>query len=136
MAAADIPASPLLELPGELRNRIYRLLLVEDDESLPITVVKERFEEPAILYACSEIRHEATPIYYCENRFCLEVTSFDPRLPLRWTRKLLAMWKRYNDEFDLLFVDTTVNMDMYPNWASLIGVDPRSQRWHNPALQE
>jgi hypothetical protein len=62
--------SPLLNLPPELRNRIYELVLVSDDQieadfsaivcsRYPLNV-KGLLEEPALLRSCSEIRTQAT----------------------------------------------------------------------------
>lgn len=59
--------SPLLALAPELRNKIYRLVLVSDaaidigSESSPTP--------PRLLGTCRQIRHEATSIYYHENTF-------------------------------------------------------------------
>lgn len=75
----EIPLSPLLSLPGEIRNMIYRLLLTSPRlqvlrrilarnhcspyvlEAIPVTV--------AILSTCKQIHTEATPILYTENVF-------------------------------------------------------------------
>lgn len=64
----------LLQLPAELRNRIYKFILC--DES-PIAVKRHLSSQPlydtAILQACREIRNEALPIYYGSNVFVLNV---------------------------------------------------------------
>lgn len=64
--------SLLLELPGEVRNRIFRHVLVSDDE---IPIDKTNFKQPTLLRTCKTIKNEASPIYYHENsfRFCVEL---------------------------------------------------------------
>lgn len=93
--------SLLLRLPAELRNRIYELVLVinghlevdpnfdahapfpfpgEASELRMIEVIKE----PALLRSCSEIRTEATEMYYTQNTFiCCDRDKL-----LRWVTNL------------------------------------------------
>ena len=64
-------ASPFLALPGELRNDIYHLALAaEDDEHVNISLhaIKQR---TALLRTCSQIRNEATEIFYNVNVFAI-----------------------------------------------------------------
>ncbi|EMC96951.1 hypothetical protein BAUCODRAFT_48719, partial [Baudoinia panamericana UAMH 10762] len=57
----------LLNLPGELRNYIYRLALVEDDH---IKISKNSKPlQPGILQVSRQCRKEASDIYYQENIF-------------------------------------------------------------------
>lgn len=79
----------LLGLPPELRNMIYRLLLVADK---PLSSSKNEHEEkfprksglvwasfgeyhlqPAILRVCSQLYREASPILNCENTFGIRI---------------------------------------------------------------
>ena len=60
------PQSKFLELPGEIRNKIYRLVLVSDD-NIDITITPT--PEPALLNVCRTTLEEATTIYYLENSF-------------------------------------------------------------------
>lgn len=70
----------ILELPAELRNRIYRDCLVEER---PIKLFERSSEPrrhgvaPALLRTCSQIRSEAIEIYYLENRFEAVVEDCD-----------------------------------------------------------
>jgi hypothetical protein len=73
---ADTSSSPLLELPGELRNRIYRLCLVSEDAE-PIAVISTSFPEPPLLSTCKEIREEASAIFYGESQFRAWLWSYD-----------------------------------------------------------
>lgn len=57
----------LFDLPGELKNAIYRFALVET-QHLDITT-KSIPLEPALLRTCRVIRQEARSIFYLENTF-------------------------------------------------------------------
>ena len=78
----DTPRCKFIELPAELRNRIYRLALLEpdaikiNDSSTP--------QEPSLLSACRQIRQEAISIYYGENHFELQVADLDPTTAQKW----------------------------------------------------
>ncbi|KAK5127478.1 hypothetical protein LTR85_006817 [Meristemomyces frigidus] len=73
-----------LGLPGELRNRIYRLALLSD---LAIPVTAQHFQEPTLLYACKQIRHEAVSIYYGENEFDALHVGFDATVQMKMLEK-------------------------------------------------
>lgn len=64
----------LLNLPGELRNRIYRYVILDDDE---IEVTSKGPGEPALLRTCTEIRQESIGLYYCENEFDLRIEHWN-----------------------------------------------------------
>lgn len=72
-------------LPGELRNQIYRLHLV--DPSV-IVVKKNGFTEPPLLSACRRIRKETIPIYYIENGWEIDCPDWDPTLKLAFCKHL------------------------------------------------
>ena len=104
--------SPLLALPAELRNRIYRHALVEKRRIAPGMTntrgetskiveyvakviwiyhdyhlgVVEHHQQPGLLQACHQIRAEATGIYYKENDFSVIIPEFDATKYLRWCR--------------------------------------------------
>lgn len=63
-------ACPLLELPAELRNKIYRLVLCKNDA---IVVSSTGYEREWLLSACKKVRREALKIYYYENVFQIQV---------------------------------------------------------------
>ncbi|KXT18396.1 hypothetical protein AC579_8180 [Pseudocercospora musae] len=69
--------SKLLNLPAEMRNWIYREALCEDSW---IKIDQDTFAQPALLRTCKQIRHEASSIYYHENRF--EVAALDMKRQL------------------------------------------------------
>ena len=59
--------SPLLKLPAELRNKVYRSILIADDE---INInMRDIQAYTRILNVCTQIRTEASEIFYGENTF-------------------------------------------------------------------
>lgn len=78
-----MPAS-LLSLPGEIRNKIYRYLLVEEgpiDPTRPRAPIHVQFRRVIrvslnILSTNSTILHEARSILYGENEFDLTCTEY------------------------------------------------------------
>lgn len=81
----DMPAatsqSPLFRLSAELRNKIYRLVLVQDSN---IEMSAPAFRRPGLLDVSRKIRSEALAIYYYENRFRCLLPDYDPVLYVRW----------------------------------------------------
>lgn len=65
---------PLFKLPGELRNRIYRLSLLEQSR---IQVTPAGLGEPGLLLSCHQARNEAAPIFYSENEFIIHFPRYD-----------------------------------------------------------
>jgi hypothetical protein len=77
--------SPLMALPPETRNRMYRLVLVEaDPNTIRSHPVRLAPTPPALLQTCQQIRQEASSIYYQENLFRIHVHDFDATLAIRW----------------------------------------------------
>jgi hypothetical protein len=68
------PKKGFLDLPGELRNRIYRMELLQDKS---IKVSKRNFTEPPLLMVCHKIRAETISIFYLENRWSLDCPDWD-----------------------------------------------------------
>lgn len=109
--------APFLKLPGELRNRIYRLHLATEPQGHGYIVVDlEDSTEPPLLITCHQVRREALPLYYCESSFYLTVGSYNSALPLRWAQQLARLEKLYN----ISHVLTTVHPDMYAHWPNLM----------------
>ena len=80
----------LLELPAELRNRIYREVLITGG---CIDVTRESISQPPLLRACRQIRAEAKSIYYLENRtFYIDVPNFDPAIVLKFHEQASGYW--------------------------------------------
>jgi hypothetical protein len=68
------PTKGFLDLPGELRNRIYRMELLQDKS---IKISKGKFTEPPLLMVCHKIRVETITIFYLENRWSLDCPDWD-----------------------------------------------------------
>jgi hypothetical protein len=66
--AANAQNSPLLKLPGEIRNNIYRLVLVS---SKTVPVKPSLCRQRSLLQTCYQLRDEASKIYYSENTFSI-----------------------------------------------------------------
>ncbi|RMY66873.1 hypothetical protein D0863_08157 [Hortaea werneckii] len=93
----DPKFSPLLSLPGELRNRIWRLLIVREEPFLAFAAagsLQHRVVVPRLAHTGRSIRHEVLSIYYSENSFIYEWTGrFNPvkhRMKIQqWLRTVL-----------------------------------------------
>lgn len=65
------PRASLLGIPGEIRNTIFRMSLVED-HTIRLDSKKNRLE-PGLLRCCRSIRREAQSIFFEENRFLVTI---------------------------------------------------------------
>ncbi|KAI7361758.1 hypothetical protein KC354_g7824 [Hortaea werneckii] len=89
--------SSLLSLPGELRNRIWRLLVVREEPILAFAAagtLQHRVVVPRLAHTGRSVRHEILSIYYSENSFIYEWTGrFNPvkhRMKIQqWLRTVL-----------------------------------------------
>ncbi|KAK4555969.1 hypothetical protein LTR86_007189 [Recurvomyces mirabilis] len=77
IATQDGTESRLLELPPELRNRIYGYYLIERGRAIIITAA---LKQPAMLSVCRLIRSEALDIWYQCNDFDIHITDCDAQL--------------------------------------------------------
>ena len=108
-------SSPLLRLPAELRNDIYRLVVVSPNA---IRVGVTGFNEPPILTVSKQIRREASAILFAENSFVVTIHDYNVTGSEKWTDKMHAAnqlgcpcsWKCGGS-----FSNTTV-----PNWMNLL----------------
>ena len=80
--------SPLLRLSGELRNKIYREVLV-DQKSVKVTTTG--VPEPAFLLTCKQIRREGMDVFYGENRFRIPAPRYDSTTLMHWGEKVRKM---------------------------------------------
>lgn len=71
----------MLGIPGELRNRIYRLTLITSDDHHRIKIVSPNHDQPALLKTCRQIRSEALKIFEAENGFAISVINLRPITP-------------------------------------------------------
>jgi len=65
--------SPLLQLPPELRNRIYRYALISD-----VRLELERLSRPALTDTCRQVQAESLPIFFTDSSFSYITTKDTP----------------------------------------------------------
>ena len=87
IASSTATTSPLLDrLPPELRNQIYRLILIADDELVDVNI-RDLYTRTAILRTCSQIRNEAKDLIF-ENDFLIACGCGDGEHAGRWLKSL------------------------------------------------
>lgn len=74
-------ASRLLSLPPEIRNMIYRFVLVEGNIHMRPGNIPE---QPGLLQVNTQIRRETLRTYYQENHFNWHIWAFDARECISW----------------------------------------------------
>ncbi|KAK4955216.1 hypothetical protein LTR10_007411 [Elasticomyces elasticus] len=79
-------SSALLNLPPELRNRIWEEALVSKKGSTSIAINKHTWAQPLLLRTCKQIRKEAGPMYYSLNTFAIVHTDLDFRVHIRFCK--------------------------------------------------
>ena len=65
-----------LDLPPELRNRIYSMSMATDD-TIWIPCSNSQDMQPDITRVNSQIRREALPVFYAENTFQMDISRCD-----------------------------------------------------------
>ncbi|GIZ46507.1 hypothetical protein CKM354_000963300 [Cercospora kikuchii] len=105
----------LLNLPGEIRNTIYRYALIK---TKPMKVTSKGPGEPSLLRVCNRIRREARSIYYAENEFELHLEDFDGEalVPFKNQYSYFSNWLTGQ----CLGVNVTNLMKGKPNWENLV----------------
>lgn len=83
VSVGEAQQSRLLSLPAELRNKIYRLSLLES-RRIMIGSAYPLPSQPGLLQTCRQLRLESSNIYYKENRFRHIIVEFDSRLYRKW----------------------------------------------------
>lgn len=104
--------SSLLGLPAEIRNKIYRMMFEENDNT--ITVKSCTFPEPPLLRVSKQVRMEAGSIFYSECTVKIEDN---------WTygAGIVCEYKRKN-----VFIEFQVNIrlvetnNVSPNWQDFL----------------
>jgi hypothetical protein len=108
-----VTQSNLLQLPPELRIRIYEYVLHQPGWC---TVTRHHgIPEPPLLLACKLTRKEALGIFYSMNLFRVDAPFFDPKLYNLFVRK-----DRKHETYDRRVVG--VHMDLRPprHWRNLL----------------
>ncbi|KAK5127893.1 hypothetical protein LTR85_005010 [Meristemomyces frigidus] len=112
--AAENPAilrSRFLERPPELRNRIYRFALVNDE---PVQLLGAACEQPALLKAGRQLRREAISIYYSDNTFRIKIRDMDGIAMIPF-RKLMVRYRFKAVKGNFIFYTTYAR-----NWTNLL----------------
>ena len=100
----------ILALPPELRNKIYRFILVSGNE---IRLAGDARSQPAILRVNRQIRQEAISIYYSENEFRINIIDLNGNAMIPFRRLMLRYRSRNRcGNFRLLAKQST-------NWSNL-----------------
>jgi hypothetical protein len=108
-----------LDLPGEIRNQIYRLLLIIPDISTPRPLGDPRLY-PRILRVCHKVNEEAKQILYGSNVFLAHPNLLTglPRLRLYYDTirsvPLIALIRRFH---------IRVRLDCDPNFSAAAAKD-------------
>ena len=97
---SSVAHSPLFKLSAELRNTIYRLVLVEGHDGWfgeePVVVDKiNGIPEPGLLLSNKIVRSEASGIFYYENHWNCEVRNYDPAPVLLLQSKLKMPFSKH-----------------------------------------
>lgn len=66
---------PFLSLPGEIRNKIYRLAFVYDEVITDIHFNSKSKKSAQFLRTCRQVHAEGMPILYGENTFQIEISN-------------------------------------------------------------
>lgn len=101
--------SPLLTLPPEIRNEIYRYVLVTEN-NIRVEHDQKPPPDPALLLTCSQIRNEAIRIFYCGNRFSLSARNHDVQR--------LHSWYKFKIKYQPRILLTVNYTDK--NWHNLV----------------
>jgi len=79
-AADTTTSSSLLDLPPELRLRIYDYALISQDGFVHVT---PQLKQPPLLLTSHLVRREALPIWYDGNKVAITILDCDPTLKFR-----------------------------------------------------
>jgi hypothetical protein len=81
-AQPDLQLSGFFKLPGEIRNRIYRLVVLQ---CVPIYPIHWN-TRPALMLTCRQLFYEVKGIYYGENTFEFADSALTPRAIDRFSK--------------------------------------------------
>lgn len=100
----------LSTLQGEMRNRIYRMPLLESER---IELTKPGFtKEPGLLRVSRAVRRETYEVSWLENSFTFTVVNFDCSELERFAEISPNQWRRKCTRMELILTESH-------NWANL-----------------
>lgn len=117
-ATASGQSSPFLELPGELRNRIYRMATVSRPRAFGIDN-HTGLTEPGLLLASHRVRNEAIDIFCCENIFLTLTPDYDASVIMKWEPLVDLRRKTHDLGLVRAFIASSA-ASCTPNWTNLL----------------
>lgn len=114
--SAAVNTSILFRLPPELRNRIYRYLVVSIG---PVQLQADRFNEPSILATCRAIRTEAITIFLYENKFAAGLTNYDCSIHMKW-EKIIAAANLRQEVSSHIPCEYFMQRNPAPHWSNIL----------------
>lgn len=115
---ASNPDSGLLSLPAELRNRIYRLVLLRHRT---IRVTKSGFNQGSgILATCKQIRYEALKIYYYENAFSVSTPKWNTDALVCFNTQICRLGLQVEPGKGMCIFTIIDRASLEPHWANLL----------------
>lgn len=110
----EAPQPPLLQLPAELRNEIYKEALLSKSW---IKITASGVPEPGLLRVCKQTRRECMQMFYNEGWFDIDIVDYDSSILVKWTKFYRELRRKYGVEVKLCgpFGWETWN----PNWENL-----------------
>jgi hypothetical protein len=119
----------LFELPPELRNRIYELVI---RESHHIAICKNHKPHPPdCLNACKQLRSEALKVWYQFNHFRIVIEHFDTSFLPLWADHIQTVGVQPRCKIS---VARSYNWTNLREWCKHVHQDPSSQpfyTWNN-----
>lgn len=124
--ANENSTSPLLNLPGELRNMIYRYALLDEN---PIPVTMQGYDRSSLLGTCRRIRRETFNLFYEESSFLVRTVDYNSDNLYAWKTLLRS---GIVCPMSLRWGATRSNRT--PNWANVVIWARRchEDRWMHP----
>ena len=111
-ALTQRPQTGLFKLPAELRNRIYSLVLIEND-----TIdVDPLLSLPAILGVCRQLRLETLQLYYSSNDFRILARNCDGTLMHKWVEHWSKMPGKKCVSFNVCGALDWTNLEVWLFW--------------------
>lgn len=91
------------KLPAEVRNQIYREVLIDPEIPLIDLSTTSPPLDPPLLGTNKQVRSEARPMFYLENKFRPLITDFDASALVRWLGDDPKLRDKMYPEFQLDF---------------------------------
>lgn len=91
-----------MDLPAEIRNRIYEIALLRDERDMDYRTyvfsqrstlyksLKTAFKQPALTRVSKAVRHESLPIFYGRNTFTVNLVSIRRNMIMGWLESIGA----------------------------------------------